>query len=505
MENKILTLEELAQRVAEVKSQGKIVGHCHGCFDLMHPGHIKHFQSAKKHCEVLIVTVTPDRFVNKGPGRPVFNERLRAESIASLEVVDYVAINRWPTAVETLHLIKPNYYIKGPDYRDRSRDVTGKISDEEEAIRQEGGELIITDDITFSSTQLLNSFFNVLTPEAGEFLTAFRKQYSFDQIADYLNRIRNMRICVIGDTIIDEYHYVRSIGKASKAPIISTKFSHAESYAGGILAIANHLAGFSSSVSLVSVLGAQDSQETIIQESLNPTVQAKFFTKPDSPTVVKRRYLDIYRNTKIFEVTFLNEHPLSAELEKEIGAYLTAHLNNFDLVIVADFGHGFINPSLYEVIRRHARFLALNVQTNSNNFGFNMITQYSGPDYLSIDENELRLPYHDKFGKVERLVRRLQKDCGCRRVNITLGERGSVFFDGEESIQAPSLSGNVVDSVGAGDAVLALTAALVCQNAPISVVSFVGNAVGGLAVQIIGNKYPVNPTDLYKFMNAMMK
>jgi len=125
--SKIISLDRLGEVCAELKAQGKTIAHCHGCFDLLHPGHIKHFESAKKAADVLVVTLTQDKFVNKGPGRPVFNEQIRAETIAALQVVDYVAINHWATAIETIAIVKPDLYVKGPDYKDQTRDLTNNI------------------------------------------------------------------------------------------------------------------------------------------------------------------------------------------------------------------------------------------------------------------------------------------------------------------------------------------------------------------------------------------
>ena len=155
---KILKISELASRIARRKSEGKIVVHCHGCFDLMHPGHIKYFQAAKMMGDVLVVTISPDRFVDKGPGRPAFNENLRAESIAALECVDYVAINKWPTAEETLRLISPDIYVKGQEF-ENMEDKTGKIQKEAEVIKEIGAEIRFTHEIVFSSTKLLNQYF----------------------------------------------------------------------------------------------------------------------------------------------------------------------------------------------------------------------------------------------------------------------------------------------------------------------------------------------------------
>ena len=143
--NKIVPLETFAERVAELKAAGKSVVLCHGVFDLLHYGHILHFEEARRQGDALVVTITPDVYVNKGPNRPAFTEAYRAQMLAALEIVDYVAINKWPTAVEMLRAVQPNVYAKGPDYRDRNADITGKIGDEEAAVYESGGRIYFTE------------------------------------------------------------------------------------------------------------------------------------------------------------------------------------------------------------------------------------------------------------------------------------------------------------------------------------------------------------------------
>lgn len=154
---KILELDELAKKIRELKSSGKKIVHCHGCFDLMHIGHIKYFQASKKMGDILIVTLTPDIYVDKGPGRPVFNQNLRAESIAALECVDYVAINKWHTAEDTLRLLRPDIYVKGQEF-ENLEDKTGKIQKEYEIVKEIGAEIRFTHEMVFSSTKLINQY-----------------------------------------------------------------------------------------------------------------------------------------------------------------------------------------------------------------------------------------------------------------------------------------------------------------------------------------------------------
>lgn len=169
-EMKIIELDALAQKIQQLKLEGEKIVHCHGCFDLMHPGHIKYFQAAKKMGDVLIVTVTPDVYVDKGPGRPVFNQTLRAESIAALECVDYVAINKWPTAEETLRMLQPHIYVKGQEFENLD-DKTGKIQKEYKVLQEIGAEIRFTHEIVFSSSELLNKHY---TPQITQ-ISADRK------------------------------------------------------------------------------------------------------------------------------------------------------------------------------------------------------------------------------------------------------------------------------------------------------------------------------------------
>ncbi|MBO05610.1 MAG: hypothetical protein CMI58_00965 [Parcubacteria group bacterium] len=156
---KIKKIIELKEIVKQLKRAEKKIVLCHGCFDLMHPGHIKYFQAAKKMGDILVVTVTPDEYVDKGLDRPVFNQSLRADSIAALECVDYVAINKWPTAEETLKLLKPHIYVKGQEF-EALQDKTGKLQKEYKVLEEIGAEMKFTHEIVFSSTELLEKYFN---------------------------------------------------------------------------------------------------------------------------------------------------------------------------------------------------------------------------------------------------------------------------------------------------------------------------------------------------------
>jgi rfaE bifunctional protein nucleotidyltransferase chain/domain len=155
---KILSLADLARRLQPLRRDGGKIIHCHGCFDLLHIGHIRHLQAARAMGDVLVVTITADEYVDKGDGRPAFPQRLRAEALAALECVDFVAIAASPTAVEAIRLLRPDCYVKG---QAAAENPSGRLRQEMEMVRAAGGETRFTDEVVFSSTELLNAHFRV--------------------------------------------------------------------------------------------------------------------------------------------------------------------------------------------------------------------------------------------------------------------------------------------------------------------------------------------------------
>lgn len=505
--SKIKSIDELSKILADLRKKGKRLVHCHGVFDLLHPGHIKHFEAAKKKGDILVVTITKDEYVNKGPGRPIFNQGLRAESIAAIECVDFVAINEWPAAVETIRKLRPHFYVKGSDYADKNDDLTGKIYEEEKAVRSIGGAIHFTDEVSFSSTALINTFFTPYPEEAKDFLQRFRKYYTSKDIIDRLKKIEDIKILVIGDIIIDEYHYCSAMGKSQKDNIIATKFLNDEIFAGGVLAAANHLAGFCKNITLLSVIGIKNDYKNFIASHLKPDIKTNFYYRQDAPTVVKRRFVDPNFLSKIFEICYLEDaNHIPPQLENEICSYLSANIKKFDLVLVTDFGHGLITPKIVKILSKKAEFLAVNVQTNSANIGFNLITKFPRADYICIDEPELRLACHDRFSNLEKLILKISKQLNCERIIITRGHKGSLVYAKKEGFSEISVfSKEIVDRIGAGDAYFSLTSPCVFKNNPMEIVGFIGNAVGAMKVLIVGNRSPVEPVPLFKYISTLIK
>ena len=503
---KILDLDALAQRVHALKRKGKRVVHCHGVFDLLHVGHIRHFAEAKSMGDVLVVTLTPDEFVNKGPHRPAFTYALRAETLAALESVDFVAMNKWPSAEKTIRLIKPTFYVKGPDYKDASKDVTGGIKKEEDAVRAVGGKIRFTDDITFSSSTLVNQHLSLLSPMVKDYLGDFRMKHSASDIKTYLDGLKGLKVLVVGETILDDYIYCDAMGKSSKEPILAMRQLNYEMFAGGVLAIANHVADFCSEVEILTYLGDTKPQEKFVRDHLKPGIKLSCVYKKNSPTILKRRYVDNYLLSKMFEVYMMNDELLDSNEEKDFCRLLESRLPKYDVVIVADYGHGLMTPKAIKLVSNKAKYLAVNTQINAANIGFHTVSKYPRADYICIHEGEIRLEHRSRKGDLKMLVKGLAAKMSASKIMVTRGKTGTLIYDKKEKFnECPALATKVVDRIGAGDAVLALTSLCAAKKVPGDVIGFLGNLVGAQAVMIVGNRSSIDRVQLVKSMESFLK
>jgi rfaE bifunctional protein nucleotidyltransferase chain/domain len=505
--DKVRTVEEVAVIAEHSRAAGKTVVQAHGTFDLLHLGHVRHLEAARRLGDILIVTVTPDRFVNKGPGRPVFNEELRAEMLGAVEHVDWVAINDAADAVTAIERIRPTVYAKGQDYQNPDGDITGKITLERRAAEAHGGRIEFTDEVTFSSTELINRHINIFEPHVRDHLNNLRQDEGLAELLSLIDRVRDYKVLLVGDAIIDEYQYVLPMGKSPKENMIATRYQDCELFAGGIFAAANHVASFCAEVDIITCLGENDAYESLIRDSLRPNVRMQAVRRPGAPTTLKRRFVDPSYMRKLFEVYLMNDEPLTGDLQVELDATIAANAANYDVVICADFGHGLLAKSSIDILTSASRFLAVNTQSNSANLGYNLITKYPRADYICIDAPEARLAVSDRISAVGDIARRLLDErVDCPKIIVTQGKHGCVTFErGGVSHTIPAFAKNVIDTVGAGDAFLSVTAPLVAAGGAIHQVGFIGNVVGALKVEIVGHRRSIDKPSLVKAVTGLLK
>jgi bifunctional ADP-heptose synthase (sugar kinase/adenylyltransferase) len=281
-------------------------------------------------------------------------------------------------------------------------------------------------------------------------------------LSDLLAKVSTLKAFCIGDGILDEYCYVRPLGKSPKEHLIATQYTHREVFRGGVWAAAKHLEGFCKAVD----------------------VETGFIT------TTKRRFVEEETIRKLFEV---HEAALDGNGNGEFSP------RNYDLSVVADFGHGCITPSLITWITKESKFLAVNAQTNSANTGFNLVTKYPRADYVVVDELEARLALHDRESPIEEITKNLAAFC-FDRVVVTLGRNGSVGYDKDGFCREPSVASSVRDTLGAGDAFFAVTAPFAAVGASMRDLLKIGNAAGAVKCGIVGHSTSVTKEELLQCM-----
>ena len=510
--NRIKTIAELSEISAMAKAEGKSVVLAHGAFDLLHLGHVRHLEKARQLGDMLIVTVTADEFINKGPGRPVFPEELRAEMLAALAYVSWTGINREATAEQLLETVKPNIYVKGSDYKSADDDPTGKIVIEREIVEKHGGVLAFTEDITFSSSVLINEHLIARTPKVQKFLKKLRDENRLERLLNLIDQAHTLKAVFIGETILDEYLYVTPLGKTSKDSIIATQYINRELYAGGVVAAANHAASFCDKVEIITVLGGDDDYEDFVRSTLAPNVTLTAIKLEGRPTIRKRRYVDHDSKSqgmlrKVFEVAHIDDKPLCQSEYKQIGSAIQAATEGSDAVVVTDFGHGMIDGPVLNTIDEIKTFIAINAQANSANQGFNLITKYKHADYVCIDAREAKLAGGEKHADIEDVLqRKLLPAIECKNFTVTLGDDGCLSWSPETGFQMiPALEYDPIDTMGAGDAFLAVTTLLLALGGDPEDVGFIGNVIGGIKIRLIGHCASVDKGDIKKSIQSLVK
>ncbi len=508
-DSKILKPDEFVSLRQECRQQGLRVVHCHGVFDLLHPGHIIHLQEARSLGDILVVSITSSSYVQKGPGRPYFTDDLRLRSIASLSCVDYVILSEAVSALQILDYIQPDIYVKGAEYADIDNDISQNSKLEFERVYSYGGEIHFTGGQVFSSTRLLNNQFPILSLEAREFLRDFSSRNSFTSIRQYMEKMQDMKILVLGDIIIDQYVFCSVQGLSSKDRALSARFQQEETYPGGILAVARHLASFSRQVCLYSIVGDTFKQYPGLNK-LGHEFQLDLQYEPAFQTAIKRKYVERrgIRNDydKLFAINYIDAADESAPVVRSaFYERLNRIIEEFDLVVLGDFGHGTVDESLMQIIQDKSKYLSLNCQTNSVNFGNNLISKYRRADCFTLDEREMKLASStyaaDMKGSLQQLTRQLNAD----KAWLTLGSRGAVGFEQDQPLVAiPALTLEVEDTIGAGDAFFALASLCARAEVPLEMSSFLANVAGALAVNILGNSQPIEKNKLLKYASTLL-
>jgi len=504
---KLSSLEKLLALRMEARAAGKTVVHCHGCFDIVHPGHIMHLQYARSLGDVLVVSVSADSQVAKGVGRPLIPDDLRAQSLAALECVDCVYVNPDATAEKLLEHLKPDIYVKGKEYE---HNFDPRFLDERRVVEQFGGRVVFSSgEVVYSSTALIGEMTQRSVFD-DEKVRRYRERHDLGPVAAHriMSRFAGKKVVVVGDYILDRYHFCDATGVAGEGPMMALRHLEKNDFDGGAAVIALHAAGLGADVSLVtSVADDESSRQTEMRlTAAGLNLQA---LRSRRQLVVKNRFL--VDQTKLFKVDEGSASPADSKAEESLAENILAAAEKADAVIFADFGYGVISSGLLDKVmprlRNSVPILTADVSGRQGN-----LQKFRDVDLLCPTEREVRETLHDFSSGLGFVVWNLLQSTGARQAMITLGKRGLITFnrppqtEGAElgrliSEYLPALSGFAVDPLGCGDALLATASLSLTCGATLQQAAYLGALAAAYEVRQLGNR-PISADALAAAVNA---
>jgi len=512
-QRKICTLDQLLALRRDFTEAGKTVVHCHGCFDIVHPGHVQYLQFAKGQGDLLIVSLTADPQVNKGVNRPLIPQDLRAQSVAALECVDFVYVNPDPTAVELLEALRPDVYVKGREY-ETNHDP--RFLAERDTVVRHGGRMIFSSgEVVYSSTALIGAvgagnaqLFNE------EKVRRFRQAHGLSsaELANTVHRFRGMRMVVVGDYILDRYHLCDATGIAAESPMMSLRLLRSDDFDGGAAIIASHLAGLGCEPTLITAMTDDEAGRSVEARLTSRGVEVAA-TRERRSLATKHRYL--VDQTKMIKVDDAAASPLDSAQTERVCEQVLAAADGAAGVIFADFGYGLITAGLLDklmpLLRPRVPVITADVSGMQSS-----LLRFRGVDLLCPTEREVRQTLNDFASGLNAVVYNLFQVTSARNALITMGKQGLVAFDqcmptkaGESwerrlrSAYLPSLAGNVIDSLGCGDALLSVASATLSAGGSLHAAAYLGSIAAGIEAQQLGN-VPVTTERVMAELNASM-
>lgn len=519
MSTKIVDLEEAKIIAERSRKHGKTIGICHGTFDLFHAGHVRYLVEASSMVDILFVSVTSDAHVKKGIGRPVFNQADRMVVLSEQQSIDYVVLSDDTTCVNIINAIKPSMYIKGAEYKsifdpdaivDRHL-LSDGLRMEIEATTTHGGKFASTtsDLVTSKQKNVLRN--DIRLGSNSGFVEEIARKYSYNDIECILDECSKLRVLVVSDAIVDEYIQWSPMDRAPKTHIVAGLQKGTERMAGGGAYIASHAVDYARNVTLLTRTGIRDDGAGIIRDNMDSRVEMITFQCDNTST--KTRYVFITSDGKpqVTSEICSGVRPILTDAYKtSVMKWITENIDNYDVVMIGDFGHGTIFPELTDYLNTISKYKVVNVQANESNIGFNVCNKYRDMAYLTLDTYEAELA-------VSNLTQRLDDsyivDLGiavaemtnASIVGITMGGEGTMMIDSARTCtKIPVFTVDVLDAIGAGDVFMAISGLVgAIRNDP-TLMGFLGNCAGAIKVSNLCTSVVVTRMMLTEYIREIM-
>lgn len=509
---KVLTLDELMAARAQARRDGRRVVQCHGCFDIVHPGHIRHLRQARSLGDILIVSITGDAQVQKGSGRPLIPEELRADNLAALDCVDWVYVEHRPTAAELLDEVCPDVYVKGREYETNN---DPRFQAERHAVERHGGRVVFSaGDIVFSSTALIAALEQSVDPYHKRLSQLLEtEELSGERLTRLVASFRGKRVVVVGETIIDTYFLCDRPEVAGESPIMTLRPLERRTYDGGAAIIARHLAAMGANPVLVTGL-PRNAQGDELRRRLH--VEGVEVHAVDLPCDVPEKQRFLVGAQKVMKLDLVDPIALDAARQDQLVSMAAGaakecaspETGQCDAVIIADFGQGLLSPGVLNRLCRELRPLA-RIMSGDVSGRRSDLRSMVRMDLLCPSESELRDAMASHHDALPSAAWRLLNETDARAALITMGSEGLVAFQPASTLSTtadgfvtrvtsehvPALSAHAVDALGCGDALLSAATLTLASGGSLLAAAFIGSVAAATQTQRLGNAV-VSATDL---------
>lgn len=488
---KIVTVDELTGIIGPRPRDKKVIM-CHGTFDIVHPGHIRHMVYASEKADILVASLTADKHIQKADVRPYVPQDLRAINLAALEVVDYVIVDGNEKPLENLQIIQPDYFAKGYEYTDGH--VDPRTQEEIDVLETYGGEVLFTPgDVVYSSSYIIeNTRPNIGVEKVMSLLAA--ENMTIADVANGLDQFKGCKVHVVGDTIVDSLTRTAMIGGGTKTPTMSVRYESREDFVGGAGIVAKHMKAAGADVQFTTVLGADAMAEFVLDDLKAAGVNCDPIVDSTRPTTNKNTIINgAYR---LLKLDTLDNRAISGKiLDTIINEIKTS---DADLVIFSDFRHGIFNRETAPILTAAIPDKAIRVADSQVASRWGNILEFQGFDLLTPNEREARFALADQDSIVRPLATELRKRASCKTLILKLGSRGIMVHrdlpsdHARAAVSIESFAENAIDPVGAGDALLAYSSLALATTGNDIVSSVLGCVAAGLECEYDGN-IPITP------------
>jgi len=465
-----------------------------GHFNVLHPGHLRLLRFAKECGEHLIIGVESDRIAGDAAH---ISETLRLEGLQSNSWVNDVFLMD-EAVTDAILRIKPDVVVKGKEHETR-------FNPELAVLEKYGGKLLFSSGETiFSSVDLIRkefydgNFASISLPK--EYLD--RHGIKPERLAQILGNFNKLKVCVIGDLIIDEYITCQPLGMSQEDPTIVVTPIDNTQFIGGAGIVAAHAAGLGADVQFISVTG-NDATRTFSLEALQVAgVSAHLLVDDSRPTTLKQRFRS--KGKSLLRVSYLHQGAISVSLQKQILAKLETVIDNTDLLVFSDFNYGCLPQPLVDSIvllaKKRNIMMAADSQSSSQ---VGDVARFKGMDLITPTEHEARISVRNYEDGLVILAEQLRRESKALNILLKMGEEGllvhaSVMAKDEWlTDRVGALNASPKDVAGAGDSLLIASAMTLANGGNIWEAACIGSLAAAVQVGRVGNT-PLQTKELLK-------